>query len=416
VPHNFSPSQIHVWDLCKRKWAWHHIAKLPKPPQAASAALGTRVDALMRAYYANPDHVMPPPTLEGQILIAALQYLPKHGPYAHPGRKRTAHTRHVWRCETDLETTGMTYDLKTTSDFRYALTSAQLARDPQAAVYARATGSLGVTWIYTLTRGPTRKAISVSHSFSHDELLNRVNDIDSRADEMQKLLDGSNKDVLAIEPNYEACSAYGGCPYQENCKRVPNMNNIMDMFKVPESAPVVAPIVPVQDAGNFLVGPNGVPGGPVIVAPNGLPLPPMMVQSQQVPNVDRSAMVPIRPVTPEQAENLNVISQQFKAMQPASAPVTASINPPEQLLPPGHPVGMPADIAALVQAPATQAPVQAPEAPAQAPAPAEAPRTRTRKPKEGAEVVTANGVVMIVLQDATLAKALVDAITLASQQ
>ena len=417
MPHVFSPSQVHVWDLCKRKWAWQNIAKLPRGPQSAGAALGDRVDALARVYYTNAQHLAPPDTLEGRILLAALEHLPKHGPLVRVGDFRRAYTRHVWACKTDLETIGTTYDLKTTSDFRYAMTSAQLARDPQAVVYARATGSLGVNWVYTLTRGAARKAISVSHTFTPEELAARVNDIDLRADAMQLLLDASNKDVLAIEPNYEACSAFGGCPYQENCRRSQNMS-IMDLFGLASPPVSVSPLL--QDAGNFLVGAGGAPGGPVVVAPNGLPLSPFMISSQTVPNAERTAAIPIRPVTPEQAENLNVLALQFQAQQ---GQALAAINPPEQVLPPGHPVGFPPDIAALLPATAptglwTETVITSTPAPApvETPAPARGPG-RPRKVKEvsaeGAEVVSAHGVTMIVIHDATLAKALVDAITVA---
>jgi PD-(D/E)XK nuclease superfamily len=402
VPHVFSPSQIHVWNLCNRKWAWHHVAGLPRPPQADSAKLGQRVDELMRAHYTSAQNVAPHQGLEGEILVSALAHLPKHGaPFVRVGDYRTVKTRHTWRCQTDLEDVGVTYDLKTTGDLRYALKPDQLARDPQAVIYAQARRALQVTWVYAVTKGPTRKTLPVTYTFTPEELAARVAEIDATADDMQKLLDASTKDVLAVPPNFEGCSAYGGCPYQENCGRTTKasnytMNDIMSMFQIPGApAPAASPIAPpVQDSGNFLVGPGGVAGGPVVLAPNGMPLPPQMIQTQQVPNLERTALVPIRPVTPDQAENLNTIAMQFAVMSaPAQAP--AQINPPEALLPPSAPVGMPADIAALVQAPVFDAPKA----------------KRARGPNVAkADAIEGTGVTLIVIQDPALALAIVNAI------
>src|SRR5574343_913280 len=141
---------------CQRAWAWDYLRGFNSPDTPATAR-GTRIHALLHAYYTNPVQTIPEGE-EGEILVKALEHLPPWGtPGLLPEREISPIVTpggNLWIARINVHVPGdVVADLKTCASFQWMPTVEQLSRDAQAVLYAYATGERRVRWGYTRTKG-----------------------------------------------------------------------------------------------------------------------------------------------------------------------------------------------------------------------------------------------------------------------
>lgn len=230
-----SASQIKTFARCKRKWGWEYIAG-HRPPPGPSAELGIRVHSILEAYL--KDGVMPrSDTKEGQIAAAGLSLLPprdvgwlaverridfSHGdpPIAYRGFIDCLYTP-------SDEAVAQIIDHKTTTDFKYGLTEEELKQDIQSIMYARwyfgmdeMAEVVDLQWIYYHTRQFRSKVVEATLDRSQVfEAFEKIHNAYSLpiAEALISIVDPKE-----LEPNYDACGDYGGCPHAQRCELKPN--------------------------------------------------------------------------------------------------------------------------------------------------------------------------------------------------
>lgn len=239
-----SASQIKLYRECPRKWGWKYIAGIETPPNPA-ALLGTEVDDTQLQPYLREGRPLDFSRPSGYIAAAGMAYLPQ--PMAD-------HLEVQRRFQMPSPTRGIQYqgyvdlwmplggmpgiegftpavcDFKTTSNFKYALTSELLGRDVQAQLYAlwamRETRApeVDLVWIYFLTKG-AHKARRVHLRVTGEHVAKQFSEIDLTAREIRGTK-SRVKDPLELEPRTEMCEAYGGCPHRHRCNLSPG--DVMD--------------------------------------------------------------------------------------------------------------------------------------------------------------------------------------------
>lgn len=258
---------------CARKWAFSRLDGVPKP-QSPGAALGSRCHELWELYLRDgvPFDLS---TVEGRICQATQHLLPAGGRglvdvetsfrfewegVTWAGKKDAAYWERKGGTVTeefivgDDKTFRVVLDHKTTSDFRYAKSErTSLLGHPQAPIYAleehemicgRAPVRLawnyvkhGVTFDKDAPPGPygytiksARRPVAfeppvrliVSRAEAEDALGRFV----PTAKRMLKIIQeppAPHEGSIArqLEPNPDACEAFGGCPYRAQCGLTP---------------------------------------------------------------------------------------------------------------------------------------------------------------------------------------------------
>lgn len=246
---------------CARKWAFQRLDGVPKP-SSPGAALGTRCHELWAEYLKNgtPFDLSTP---EGRICHATQHLLPAPGTcdgVEEPFRFEWEGV--TWAGVKDAEYDGdvlpVVLDHKTTSDFRYAKRDRSLLLGhPQAPLYGLEACELyaavcvelawnyvrhGVTFAKDQAPGPHGYAIKragkpvaldppvrivVSRAEAEDALGRHV----PTAKRMLAVIAAPPAPVVdengvasiarALEPNPDACDAFGGCPYRSQCGLTP---------------------------------------------------------------------------------------------------------------------------------------------------------------------------------------------------
>lgn len=238
-----SASQIQTFVDCQRKWAWRVLDGIEEPPNA-SAELGGKVHAELEKYLRGGEIDFTTET--GYIAASGLEHLPKPGEWIGEGEERCwiatpnllveqefhffGPSGHSYLGYKDLETLGVVYDHKTTSDLRWQKTEDDLRKDIQATLYAvdyfrkhPEEPSVELRWVYYQTKN-TRKSAVTRLRVEQDEVWQRFLDIEKIANRMNEAaqpLDGRAARALDLPPNVNHCSAYGGCPHQGRCNLSP---------------------------------------------------------------------------------------------------------------------------------------------------------------------------------------------------
>lgn len=243
---------------CARKWAFSRLDNVPKP-QSPGAALGSRCHELWESYLRDgtPFDLS---TVEGRICDATRHLLPA------PGACLSVEEafRFDWEGVTWAGKIDATYaivgdpplvvlDHKTTSDFCYAKSErSSLLGHPQAPIYAveecheHRLRAVILAWNYvkhnvTFDRDapPNERGYTIKRAGRPVALEPPVRLIVGRAEaedalgkhvptakRMLKIIqeppapvDGSI--ARALEPNPDACDAFGGCPYRAQCGLTP---------------------------------------------------------------------------------------------------------------------------------------------------------------------------------------------------
>lgn len=232
--HVYSASQIAAFRDCPRKWAWGSLHGI-KGPDKASTILGKAVHAQIESYLRDGTP-LDLTTVEGEIALSGLAFLP---PPMLPGLR----VEHYFTTLVDdgLEGDGWlvhgykdveipshvptVVDHKTTSDFKWAKTEADLRADPQALIYAydaikaHDAHACDLRWIYYRTKRPY-KAKEVHLRISREDVYGGMGSVRSDLRQMDWIRNnlGHARD---LPPNVGSCEKYGGCPYVEHCSLTP---------------------------------------------------------------------------------------------------------------------------------------------------------------------------------------------------
>lgn len=230
-----SASEIELFDLCPRKWAFAYIEQKRAPPNDA-AALGTRVHAILEKWLrdgAAPDTL----TDEGAIAASGLHLLP-------PPRTPTLVTEEVFRFTSKRawytgykdfryrDANGLLHvgDHKTTKAATWMKSQEEILAHPQALIYAvdeffknPNDNHLALDWIYYKTTG-SRKAEPRFQIVTRDVVAEMFFEhVDPVAGEITALHHNTPAGASALDfrPDFRACDAFGGCAFLSICNPSP---------------------------------------------------------------------------------------------------------------------------------------------------------------------------------------------------
>lgn len=218
-----SPSQVGTKRGCWRKW-WYsrNRPRVQKPSAAAGELVHKVLEHWMR------DAVPPDPnTPEGRCALPGLPYLPLPGVAAvelrldmpHEGVHYNGRIDYLYGYEPARVV--IVGDHKTTGDFKWVKTSAQLLVDPQRIIYSRwAAITFGVPYVlanwtyYRRGSKPAARSVTLCESAAAIEL--RFRDL-HRRDGLPILAAKSLTHPDSFPRNLSHCSAFGGCEHRGEC-------------------------------------------------------------------------------------------------------------------------------------------------------------------------------------------------------
>ncbi len=222
-----SPSQIDLYDRCKRRWALEHIGGL-RPPPHPSAQLGTDVHSILERWLKHgtaPDVK----SKAGRIAARMIRHLPPPGTVATERRfffttRNNLHYTGIIDWSGILDGFAVVGDHKTTGDLQWAKTEAQLHSDVQALIYTVA-GCLGfhrdemlLQWGYgsTKDRDPQTRAVrtKIRLPIAIEKFENVIEPLSVEIVAART----SNADPMSFPPTAAACNDYGGCPHRNICR------------------------------------------------------------------------------------------------------------------------------------------------------------------------------------------------------
>jgi hypothetical protein len=253
-----SPSAIETFDDahggCMRKWAWSKLDRLPKT-EGAAAALGTAVHSQHEDWlrHGKPYDLT---KREGEIAHATLHLLPPPGVANVEGETKFQLNGITYGGKLDgewLEQAGwprlashppeglqeitpwsraVVLDHKTGNKNYFKLAREQLLGHPQAPIYAARsfqkyqTPIVELRWNYATTTGKPKPFPSwhvVRPEDVHGVWLEQV---ERPAKRLLEVVSQANHEraqgrpfgALQLPPNYNACAAYGGCPFRSKCQ------------------------------------------------------------------------------------------------------------------------------------------------------------------------------------------------------
>lgn len=254
--HRVSSSQTDTIKLCERKWGFEKLDGLPRPPNEF-AQIGLDAHEVLELWQ-EKGHQIDLTTPIGMIVAPGLKFLPQ------PGSHRTEHDfvfdtgRVVFHGRMDLRgpadaSVQTVWDHKTTGSFNWLKTPQFLRKDAQAVIYGKAADiearSKGLVWGQTLERielnwvyylrNPNRpRSRKVQLNVIYNESVSwpscpdnvrpehfgvmTLGELEERFAEIEeigiKILTYYQQKPKAMDLPYNAtaCSAYGGCPYQDN--------------------------------------------------------------------------------------------------------------------------------------------------------------------------------------------------------
>lgn len=236
--HKVSPSQISNFRDCPRKWWYASIAKIPYP-QHPSAALGERVHKILEMSTAAKSRpgsttTVSENTPQKEVLVAQAAWDAIDAfLLQRTGRSlvdREAQIEEAWelpqgspltlaaRGRADLVLPDFIVDWKTTSDLRWAKSAKELRSDPQVLMYSAALDPDEPVrdFVHVYTRTRNSPAARVVHTpidrFMREQGLIAL---DKHVAAMAGCASAGAAEE--VEPNTDACSRYGGCPFALRC-------------------------------------------------------------------------------------------------------------------------------------------------------------------------------------------------------
>jgi hypothetical protein len=244
-----SVSQIQEFDEsttggCPRKWFFNKVKRLPSK-QTGAQALGEAVHSQNEHYLLTGQDVL------GPIARAGKHLLPEPGPdllVEHPlaeiekdgtikpggleaaGVPLIGYIDLVNPREKPLEVV----DFKTTSKKAYIKTIDEMQKTVQMTGYARWAiikypdlEAVRLTHIYYLTRG-SPYAERVSTVVDLTTVKHRWQNVEHIVHRMKAT--AGVEDFHDVEPNFESCTVYGGCPYRTQCHESPLVRISMSLL------------------------------------------------------------------------------------------------------------------------------------------------------------------------------------------
>jgi len=347
-----SASEIEVFDLCPRKWAFSYIEN-KRPPSNDSAALGTRVHAILEKWLTDgtaPDTWTP----EGEIAASGLHLLPApRTPTLVTEEKFHFASQRAWYTGFKdfryRDANGLIHvgDHKTTKAFTWAKTVEDILCHPQALIYAvdefhknPNDNHLALDWVYYKTTG-ARKAESRFQIVSRNSIAELFFEhVDLVAGEITKLHHEVPSDASALDftPDFRACDAFGGCAFLSICNPTPTQRvqatmtqagmSLTDRLKAMKAGRPPSPIHPPE----AFVPPQPVQAAPqpVLPFPQIAPVPP----SPPAPSFSQTA--PSVPATPFVLSMQATPPAVFTPPVPAPAPVPV-VEPTQEAAAPRKP-------------------------------------------------------------------------------
>jgi len=218
-----SASQITTFRDCSRKWYFDKIVKLPRTSTAATE-LGSLVheelENWLREGRAFSD------SLAGHIAQSGVHLLPRDQP-VHIELSLEDHlpikdspVKVVGFIDALYPAMSMILDHKTSSNRRYTKTERELANNVQLMLYAKAwldhshQERVTVTHVYYGTKG-ARWSHRVEATVTRDHVEKQWIGIRRTIEEMMHASQAPNAGI--VNPNYQSCEKYGGCPYAGEC-------------------------------------------------------------------------------------------------------------------------------------------------------------------------------------------------------
>jgi hypothetical protein len=239
----FSASQVKTYRQCVRKWALEKLAGL-RGPETASQTLGKDVDDNYLQPYLRDGKPIDTSTRAGKIAASGLDWLPKPQWRGLEVQKKfiidSPSKKWGYLGYQDLwlpyggqpgffDDKPVVADFKTTKSIRkWALNEEALRKDVQAQLYSvwaileTKSKEINLSWLYLQTEG-TAIALPTQITVHTDEVADQFMGIEKDAKEMLAIREAlpKGKDpqeyALSIPGNKNACSDYGGCPFQHLC-------------------------------------------------------------------------------------------------------------------------------------------------------------------------------------------------------
>lgn len=222
---SYSPSQVIEFSRCQRKWFFNKILKYPQR-EGKSAALGAHIHNQLEKYFKERLEV------EHPAARASLAHLPDPAPGEGLEAEMWLHietnSQIEYRGKVDLidlrDPDQITvYDHKSMGTFDYAKTSRELAFDIQVISYGymalelhapkATTVRIVHNQIPTQIAAPPRKEEVTLQAWEvRDRFKNRVLPVITDMEVVRH-----QEHVKNVEPNYDACNDFGGCPYKSQC-------------------------------------------------------------------------------------------------------------------------------------------------------------------------------------------------------
>lgn len=232
-----SANQIKKVQSCERLIAWEYNQEI-KADETIKQSFGTNVHYHLEKWLR--DGVAPN---LGEAGLVAAQGI-RHGWLPTPNKTLLVEHEFKLPLMSGLEITGridcvvppdltsppLVIDHKTTSSLQWAMTPDELRADIQSIIYAAWAAlefnrpEIKMRWIYysasnpkTGKRKPTgAKPVEIIHDVTSDIFLTSWDGICEKIKRIQEIKTNKTQ-ALDLPPTPEACSAYGGCYYQNYC-------------------------------------------------------------------------------------------------------------------------------------------------------------------------------------------------------
>lgn len=291
-----SPSQLTTWKLCKRKWFYAKVLKMPEPSHPATA-LGTECHAALEAKIENRPYVCKDPNVS-QVEVERILTHVLPSPFMAELQAKAENEVEIHVTIGGVPLLGRidahwfegpvcrVVDHKSTSDWKWMKSEREALTDPQTIVYSawafeQGAAEVHFTYHYFKTKGQAEPArfVNVVHTpATLAPYLEAAAEILREMDRTRHLTEHE------VERTTDSCFAFGGCPFKGTCFVAPASakdfemsdfaNKLNNMWgNAPASAPAPSPAPP-----KFQAPPAPVPAPVQAPTP-----PPAPVQSGQKP-------------------------------------------------------------------------------------------------------------------------------------
>lgn len=237
---HWSASQIETFEMCQRKWWYNKRLKLKVPP-TKDTNIGSAVHGEIERYFEDGD--------ESKLSAIARPGLPKlrelraRDPKIElsigKDKRKGLGTGEPLITLAGLPGEGFidvylpfeVWDHKTTGQMKYAKSAEELRVANQLVLYARAsqviekdfTRPVKVGHIVYLKVPPYGVRVT-DVDLAPEHIESRIQVLDGTVSLMKQVADVRSE--ISVTPTWTACTAYGGCPFQDRCHSTRNINRL----------------------------------------------------------------------------------------------------------------------------------------------------------------------------------------------